>query len=178
MARRRKLSFTDTGPLSVFSNVATAPAFTAFRGTRLVVSNATVASVGFGCPGTGNVTPTLSTTQLPSLNNLGFAVDVTNGAVMAPAFLFASVGVDLVGTPVGGGCTVFLDFPTLIYLINAGFTPTGPVITGVFGEASLPFPIPYVPQLAGIHVGLQAAVFDAGNPIGITLTNALELVVN
>jgi hypothetical protein len=169
------VTVTDAGVGSTFTTLATAPTNTVFRGVRLIVPGPIVSTVGAGCAGTGGLAPILSTTQVPSFGNLGFSVGVTQGNANSSAFLFASIGTDPIGTPVGGGCTAYLDLPTLILLMQAGITPTGPFPTDGAGAAIMLFPIPYVPALAGIHVGLQSIVFDAGNMLGFTLSNALDL---
>ncbi len=174
----RIVTVTDAGAGSPFTVLATAAVNTVYRGLRFMTPLASVSVVGTGCPGTGSLVPTLSTSQLPFLGNLGFSVDVAQGASGSAAFLYVSLGTDPNGVAVGGGCTVYLDFPSLLILLQANITPTGPVPTGIAGDAVIPFPIPDLAQLAGLHVGFQSAIVDAGSPLGLTLTNALDCVLN
>jgi hypothetical protein len=136
-----------------------------------------VTPVGVGCPGTGGLAPVLSTTQSPYLGNLGFYVDVTSGLPFAPSYLFASLGLSASPIGVGGNCLVYLDFGTLLALIGAGLTPTGPVFLDFAGAAQIPFPIYPIAGLLGQHVGVQVAIIDAGSSTSFTLTNALDLLV-
>ena len=46
------------------------------------------------------------------------------------------------------------------------------------GNATLALPIPYLPGLAGTHVGLQTLIFDGGSGTGFTLSNALDMLLN
>ncbi len=137
-----------------------------------------VTPVGQGCGAIGAAPPILSSTQLPSFGNVGFFVDVTQAPPFAPTWLFASVGLAAVPTPLANGCLVYLDLPSMLILIAGGFTPTGPIPTGPGGATSILFPIYPLPGLIGTHVGLQAVLSDAGSGAFVGVTNALDLLIN
>lgn len=150
--------------------------------TRLTVAPAvtgpTATTVGTGCPSANSIVPAMTTLQLPALGNFGFSVDVASVPANTALLLYASIGIAPSPTPVGAGCVVYLDIPTLTILVNAAIFPIGPVLSGPTGTAGFGLPIPNDPGLAGTHVGLQTVVFDAAAPLTVTLTNALELVLH
>ncbi len=136
---------------------------------------ASVTSVGVGCPGLNAMVPVLSTLQLPSLGNAAFTLTVSNAPGGAASLLYGSLGLNPFPISIGGGCSVYLDPVTLDLLINAAFFPLGPVFADPLGVAGFNLPIPPDPALNGLHVGLQAVIFDASAALGLTLTNALDL---
>lgn len=135
-------------------------------------------TVGTGCAGTAGLAPTLSSTQLPSIGNGSFSVDVLQAAPNSQAFLYLSLGMAPSPLSVGGGCMVYLEPVSLFQLIGVGFSPLGPVPTSATGATSFLLPIPPDPGLAGSSVGLQVAIGDPASPTGFTVTNALEAVIN
>lgn len=137
-----------------------------------------VTPVGTGCTGTGGLVPVLSTSQLPFLGNSSFIVDVGQGAPSSQAFLFLSAGLAPVPSPIGGGCLVYLDVPSMLQFVATGSFPLGPLPTSPSGATSFPLPVPAISGLAGLHIGVQAAIADAVAPAGFTLTNALDLLLN
>ena len=139
---------------------------------------ASITFVGTGCAGFAGLVPTLSAASLPTLGNAAFAFDVAQARPNAPSYLFASAGVS--GTPfyLGSGCNLYLDLPSLITFIQIGVIPFGPLNTSPAGTASFPFPIANAPALAGFSFAAQAMVIDGAVPLGITVTNALSVVVN
>jgi hypothetical protein len=128
--------------------------------------------------GTGGLAPVLSTALLPTIGNAAFSVDVTQAATGSASYLFLSVGLAAVPAPLGGGCALYLDQPSLLLFYNVGLSPIGPLPTGGTGSATFPLPVPPDPSLAGVAIGLQAAVADAAALPGFTVTNALVAVIN
>jgi hypothetical protein len=139
---------------------------------------ASVIPVGSGCVGTGGLAPVLSTALLPTIGNAAFSVDVTQAATGSVSYLFFSVGLGALPIPLGGGCALYLDQPTLLLFYNVGLSPIGPLPTGGTGSATFALPVPPDPSLAGVAIGLQAAVADAAALPGFTVTNALLALIN
>jgi hypothetical protein len=134
-------------------------------------------TIGFGCAGTNNLVPTLSTNELPSLGNLAFHVDVSQGLGGSSAALYLSIGIASSPLSIGGGCNVYLDLPSVLAFISSGFVPIGPLTLDAAGAGVFFLPIPPDPNLNGIHAGIQAVVVDPVSVVGFTLTNALEAVL-
>jgi hypothetical protein len=141
-------------------------------------NGASITPVGSGCPGTGSISPVLSTNALPSIGNIFFHVDVSQGLASANSLLYVSVGMGPVPVPIGGGCNIYLDVTSVLNLISIGLNPLGNIFLDGTGGGVFSVPIPNDQNLAGIHAGFQAIVFDPGSPNGFTLTNALEGVIN
>ncbi len=139
---------------------------------------ATVTPVGTGCPGTGSISPALSSSAFPVIGNLLFHVDVSQGPPGATALLYLSIGLAPAPLNVGFGCNAYLDLSTMLALVGAGLLPLGPVVLDTSGIGIFPVPVPPDPTLAGVHVGFQAVILDAGAPLTITLTNALDALLN
>jgi hypothetical protein len=131
---------------------------------------------GQGCAGSNGI-PTLGSTQLPSLGNPNFTLDIAQGASSSSAFLFAALAP--ANPPVVvGGCSILLDVTSLTQLISIGFSPFGPVPTGAAGTAVFPLPVPPGVQYLGATLYFQGAVTDLTTTNGFTLTNAVEVVIN
>jgi hypothetical protein len=139
---------------------------------------ATATPIGTGCGGLPGVTPTLSTMQAPFLGNPAFSMDIGSAPVFSDFYVFGSVGLAASPIPVGGSCFVYLEPVSLSGLIASGFLPFGPFNTGATGSFNLPFPIPFQTGLLGQHIGIQVAILDITSPIGVDLTNALDLLIN
>jgi hypothetical protein len=137
----------------------------------------TATQVGSGCVDSNGRVAVLSTTQLPAVGNLAFNVDVTMGSPGAGVLIFWSTGLEPAPIPLGGGCSLYLEFLTMILVINQGASPIGPVFMGPTGALNLPIPIPNIPNLVASHVVLQAAVLDPALTLGFTTTNALDLLL-
>jgi hypothetical protein len=133
--------------------------------------------VGMGCSGSNGIT-TLSSAQLPFLGNSAFSLDVSQGAVSSNAYLFWATSTAATPVAVGGGCFVHLDPQSLLYFVNLGQAPLGPMPTNAFGTTSFPLPVPANPSLAGFNVIFQAAVLDATVPLGLTLSNGVRVLLN
>jgi hypothetical protein len=145
-------------------------------GADEVLSNVpSVTAYGVGCAGSQGI-PSLSASQLPFLGNFTFSLTVNGAAASAPAYFFVALAPDLTGLNIGGGCSVWLDFNSLIALINIGFSPLGPVGTNASGTAVLPLPVPNDPGLSGGTLYFQAAIADA-TVTGFALTNAIQATI-
>lgn len=140
--------------------------------------SAAVIAYGAGCAGTGGLVPALGSTQLPTLGNLFFTLDVANARPGSNAFLFAALLPSVAGVPVGGGCNVHLDLASLQFLLGIGFGPFGPVPTQPAGTASFPLPVPLLPNLAGASIYWQAAIVDPISTTGFTLSNGAQTLLN
>lgn len=136
-----------------------------------------VSVVGSGCPGSSGAT-TLSNAQLPFLGNAGFSLDVSQAAPSSHAYLFLATAAAATPLAVGGGCFVYLDAQSLLAFLSSGLSPFGPVLTTAFGTAHFPMPVLPDPMLAGLEVLFQAAILDAAAPLGITLSNGLNCLLN
>ena len=139
--------------------------------------------VGFGCPGSGGLSPTLSASGLPRLGNLSFAVQVAGAGSNLPVHFFWSPQPDPIGTPLGGACLLYLDLAGLVNGISAGLNPLFSTTTTVGGSATLPLPLGPAAVLANLSFSFQAVIIDPlGQPtsipgVGIALTTALDLHV-
>lgn len=111
----------------------------------------------------------ISTTQLPTIGNAGFTVDVSNVPPILPIALVyfgttVNPGFDLgfFGMP---GCELYqlLDF------YNAAI-PVGPTWSG-----SLNLPVPNNPAIAGTEWTGQALAFTLANPANLVSSNGLTL---
>lgn len=134
-------------------------------------SAASIASVGNGCPGTGSLSPVIWSNGWPYLGNPNWPLLARNLPANAPMFTFVSFGTTTTPFPVGSGCNVWLPLTYLTAL---------PVVAvaGQAGTTSILFDWPAVAAYAGLNYGFQAMVIDNGAPLGITLSNALDVVLN
>jgi alpha-tubulin suppressor-like RCC1 family protein len=134
-------------------------------------------AIGTGCTGSNGVT-TLSSTQLPFIGNTAFSLDVSQAALNSQAYLFVANALAQAPIAVGGGCIIHLDAQGLVAFANAGLSPLGPQPTGPAGAASFLLPVPASPALAGYSIAFQAAVLDTTAPLALTLSNAVQCVLN
>ncbi len=133
-------------------------------------------SVGSGCAG-GAMAAQLVALGRPRLFNQGFAMQIQGGLPGAPGWLFGAQGPATAGVPLGGGCTLYLDIPSMLSLMNAGVSPLGPVPINGQGTATFNLsPITTV-SLVGASLCVQSAFSDAGATIGFAITNAVDLVI-
>ena len=110
---------------------------------------------------------------LPVLGNAAFAIDATNAPVGSFAVLNLSTAPAAI--PLGAGCHLLLA-PPLLSL------PAVPVSAGgsgyCTGTASLPLPIPANAVLqVGTPLYFQWVLLPTGGPLGLELSDALELVI-
>jgi hypothetical protein len=126
-------------------------------------STASVSSTGTGCG--ASAPPPLLTSTIPVL---GTTINLTVSHVTpsATSGLLASVGT-WPPTVLGGGCTAYLN---LAGLIGLGTYPTTAA-----GTATIPLALPQQPSLVGLDVGLQVVVVPSSGPLGLDITNGVQL---
>jgi Matrixin len=120
------------------------------------------ASVGSGC-GSGPTIPVLSTTN-PVLG-LTTSITVTNAKPSHAGALVASYGT-AAPSPLGMGCTAYVDLATFFVLAQFG--------TNAAGFWTMTMPLPSNPALGGLDVALQAVVYSPTSPLGIDVSNGLN----
>lgn len=123
---------------------------------------------GSGCMGSNGV-PTLSGAGVPSLGNSAFALNVGSARGNSFAILFAALGANVPGLPLGGGCLLHLQQSTLGTIVLVG--------TSANGSAAFPIPVPNNPNFAGMRLFFQTGVLDPTTVLGASATNAAEVVV-
>lgn len=133
--------------------------------------------VGSGCAASSPVPLALAGNGLPVLGSQTFALDVSGGPAGAQAFLWGAAATVSNPLALNGGCTVYLDLPSMLALFNLGLSPQGPVTLSGGGAGSFPFPIPNDPSLAGGILAVQALALDPQAPDGFVLSNALEMTL-
>ena len=122
---------------------------------------------GDGCDGRQ-----LDATTLPTVGNLVFELQVSNGSTAAPlAFVAFGSSLVLPGTdltPIGmGGCFSCTSFDLGMF---------GPVnLTG--GVGAFPFPIPTVPIFAGSRLNAQAVSFTPTTSHALSSSNGVRFTV-
>jgi ELWxxDGT repeat protein len=116
------------------------------------------------CPGTGGLVPRIGAAGLPQLGNAAFAIDVTQARPLSFATLQLGFGRANVAL---GACRV-LVLPPLASM------PL--VATTLHGTARTPVPVPGNPNLLGLRVNGQYAVFDANGALlgGFALSDGIE----
>jgi hypothetical protein len=142
-----------------------------------VPTGAAVIAYGAGCVGAGGAA-SLGANQLPTLGNAAFSVTVTQMVPGAPVYTFLALAPQIPPIPLGGGCSLHLEWNSFQALLAAGYGPFGPVPANASGSASFPFPIPMQPGLAGVSVFLQAAATDPSLPQGFVTSNGLRAILN
>jgi hypothetical protein len=170
---------TGTEPFRLYvSGVYQAPSSTGSGPNGLKISftlspsGPEVIPYGAGCALSSGLTPTLGTNQIPSIGNPAFLVEISMADVGATTYVFLALGAG--STPLGGGCDLLLDLPSMLHLINIGFSPFGPALANGIGVATYPAPLPFDPGLSGARIWLQGAVLDT-TPLGFAVTNGLEV---
>lgn len=123
---------------------------------------------GTGCPGTGGVLPVQALYGWPFLGNPTLGIGVERMPPNGVTALFGSLGASPVAIPLGAGCDIWLDPATTVGL-NAA-------VAGPGGSASFVFAVPNSAAYVGFDIAYQSVVLDAGAPLGITLTNAVDVV--
>ncbi|MCI0689375.1 MAG: hypothetical protein L0Y54_19390, partial [Sporichthyaceae bacterium] len=125
-----------------------------------VITAAAATTAGMGC---GSVTPSIGTLGVPRVGRAQFAIDVGRAPVNALGALIFAAGPASI--PLGSGCSLYID-PTV--------TVSLPFATSAFGYSSQTIPIPVqVPIGAALYI--QGVMLDAGSPIGLALTDRLDL---
>jgi hypothetical protein len=169
---------TGTEPIRVFTggyqaaSVSGSSAAGAKMSFTLNPSGPEVIPYGAGCALSSGRVPALGTNEIPSIGNAAFLVEISMASPGTTTYVFLALGAG--STPLGGGCDLLLDFPSMVQLINIGFSPFGPAVANGIGVATYPAPLPFDPGLSGARIWLQGAVLDA-TPLGFAVTNGLEL---
>jgi hypothetical protein len=128
------------------------------------VNPATAQVLGTGCAGS-NGTPML-TSNLPTLGNRALVLDLLGARAGSPCG-FGLAPVAQV-QPLGGGCTLYLQFPTLAC-----------AMTNAAGFATAQMAIPPDTALRGLRFYAQAAVLDPqGAAFGLAFTAARALTID
>ena len=149
------------------THATTAPWYYGYGAPLALVTN-----YGTGCAGTNGV-PQINTNTIPWLGNSQFTIRVTTARPASPATLFLSLAQAQI--PLGAGCTVWIDPFAANLLLPQSSVPTT-VTTSAQGMASLPFPLPALPALAGFTVFAQWVINDPlGAGPGFALTNAARI---
>ena len=134
------------------------------------ISAATVAVVGAGCIGSNSRAPVLSTNTWPFLGNQEFALHGNDLPPSQPMFVFASFGVAASPFPIGAGCAVSLNLGSLVALSTFG-------VASPAGNANIVLPLPNNAAYVGVNLAYQAMTIDPGAQLGLTLSNALDVVL-
>ncbi len=129
------------------------------------VPHASATIVGTGCGGSASV-PALSVTS-PRLGNFAY-VSLTGASPTAVGAIYAGflAPVPLVIPP---ACESYLD-PLFSQAVMTFSTDS-------LGEWTLPLRIQWEPLLAGLSLAMQAVVTSSTSPIGVELSNAVDLVL-
>ena len=117
---------------------------------------------GQGCPGTGDLSPSLFGTG-PALLGGSFDLELEDALGGAAAALVWAP--QRIAVPYGGGCSLYVGVPFGLIAV---------VATELDGTLSLTLPIPDEPALAGIPIHFQGLVQDPLAFLGAAATNGLE----
>lgn len=123
--------------------------------------------VGVGCAGTGGSVPVV-TSSWPFLGNLQLAVHTAGAPPGLLTVLFGSLGLSPSAIPFGAGCTIYLD-PSSAVSVGVAVASPG-------GTSSFVFSVPASPSFVGVNIAYESLVLDPGAPLGLTLSNAVDLV--
>ena len=122
---------------------------------------------GSGTPGAGNIVPRVRGSGVPGIGAT-FTIAVEEGAGGVFGLLAAGFGAgSRTAVPMFGG--TMLVQPTAIFGLLLGGAGPGT------GSASLPVAVPSDVALLGLSINWQALLLDPAGPMGVTLTNGLEL---
>jgi hypothetical protein len=120
---------------------------------------------GTGCAGTGGFIPSLSMTGCATGNGT-ITLQIASGLGGAPVLLL--IGNAQASLPLGGGCTLLV--PPLFSL--------GLVLSGSgAGNGAVSLPATLDATTPAVTATVQAAIFDAGNPFGFSMTNGVQVDV-
>ncbi len=165
------------GTLDIFWRQNAAAPFAHTHVRRAGFPLATRQIVGTGCIGSSGV-PAALATPYPAIGaGLGFAFHLTGGPPFATAYLFAAYQPAAQPLNLGSGCQVYIDLPSALFLIQLGISPAGPLPLDLSGSASLPLPLGYAPANVGLSLAVQGLILDPPAPLGLVLTNAVDLVI-
>lgn len=123
------------------------------------------------CPNCANML--LTSRSDPSLANGIFSLDLMNAPGGGIAFGLLGPGPCTPGLPFGCGFYYPILPPAPIVLGSVGIAGAG-----CGGTASMTIPIPLDPSLCGANLCAQMLIFCLGAPLGIGLTNGLDLTIS
>ncbi|MFT7619345.1 MAG: hypothetical protein ACI97A_002995 [Planctomycetota bacterium] len=130
-------------------------------------------SYSYGTASAGSAgTPVLSAVGIPTIPSSGFALSTTAVPMGEVAFFFGALRPDYVDF--GGGLIQWLRIPQADLFPSGGPLGSNLMAAGSAGVATLPFPIPNIPNIDGLRIYMQVAISDPGAG-GLTSTNALVL---
>jgi len=143
----------------------------------IYVAGLTTEVFGRGCPGTGGISPTLSTSGPPAIGASNFAIELHDA--MSPGFGFFVVDATnafwaggALPFDLGGGCNLLVGTTvSVLHLIQGGGAG--------LGTSSQSFPVPMNPAYAGYSLFAQWGVVDAGAPnaYGLCTTPGLRFTL-
>jgi hypothetical protein len=152
-----------------------------WRGFCNLLDAANVTPVGFGCASSLGRTPAEFTNNAPQVGNTSFQFEGTG--FPAGSFGLAVLGTDptwvSIPIPVTPGCDLHTDpLLTATVLVGTG-NEQALHTTGASGHVWFDLPIPPNPALAGMVIGSQFAVFDAGSaaPLPLVFSNGLRITL-
>lgn len=128
-------------------------------------TDAATVPVGLGCGG-GPVAPLLWT-SLPILATTS-TFSLGHGAPLAVGDLYVS-SIPAAPLAIGGGCHVYLDLPSAFPLL--------PIVTDPSGTWVFALNLPNLPGLSGAQVAVQGVLYGTAGPLGVDLTNGVNLTI-
>ncbi len=128
-----------------------------------------ITKYGSGCAGSGGYVPTLGAVGCAAGNGT-ITLRIANALGGAPVLLF--VGNQAIAQPAGGGCTLLVPPLLTIPITGALVFGSGP------GSGKLVLDVTLGPMAPDVTVFLQTAIADPGSPLGLTLTNGLEVDID
>ncbi len=157
------------GAWGVFPYLPTGIVYISDMQTGLYVLRPDSAVVRYGEPtagGSGNK-PAIHGFGAAYLGNAGFRLECAKAVPNSPGVMLlnaASANVNLAGLRLN--VDVFVTTPITI-----------PIVTDPNGAASVPLPVPNVPQLSGQHLYTQFLVFDLGGPFQLSGSQGLDFKI-
>jgi len=121
---------------------------------------------GSGCAGSGGITPTLTMAGIPGLGQQVLML-LENGLGGAPSLTFISAGE--ANQPIGGGCSLLVQFPAIAIPITLGGAGDGA------GSYFLPGIIPPTAPLGSVY--FQTFVLDPMTQTGFSTSNGLRVTI-
>ncbi|MCA8964495.1 MAG: LamG domain-containing protein [Planctomycetes bacterium] len=165
---RRATGMTGPAGLTALANGGYELVFDTTTGDGVrVVRPATTATIGVGCPGTGNQTPAIGATGTP-VTGTSFSIDLSNAR--ANSFAGIIVAFSRNDMPLGNGCTSYPQLPGVSSLMG---------VSGA-GTASVNVSIPAAPALIGFQLFAQWGVIDPAGAYGpgvAALSNGLQATI-
>jgi hypothetical protein len=128
----------------------------------------TATNYGTGVGGAGELEPQITLNGCPS-PGVTITVEISNGRGGAPGCLM--MGSERDDSPLGAGMILVIPSDVVSHELQGE-----PGAAGA-GTKNFPFRVPSMPSLIGAQVFFQAGYLDDLAPLGISLTNGLEVVI-